>query len=314
MPSRPRMGHSFDASNQLAPYPGVRGTNRVYGMEREGAMQVQWHGWRRVVGVAVRLRALLSVCLMMATVAVLPTGVAAHDPCTATQSVSKGLGEKTTKQLPAGPLYWRLETFATKAAADGAAGPTAISFEAGGKAWLATLAARGGSTAGGTLVADIGPLPAPQAAEYRLRVQQRVSQPGCEGDIHSHPGAEAWYMLAGEQTVITPGREQRITAGQSLVGPPGGTPMQLAYRGTGESDALTFLLLDAAQPNSTPATLPSPSPSSPPLPGPPKTGAGGGQAQFSPAQAALVTLVAMLPLALLLLVRRARQRKASRTT
>ena len=133
-------------------------------------------------------------------------------------------------------------------------------------AWLATLAARGGATAGGTPVAEIGPLPLPTAAEYRLRVQERISQPGCEGDMHTHPGAEAWYMLAGEQTVITLQGETTITAGQTLVAPPPGHPMQLAYRGTGTSDALTFLALDAAQPNSSPATF---------TPALPNTGGGG---------------------------------------
>jgi quercetin dioxygenase-like cupin family protein len=263
-------------------------------------MHNQWRGWERVWTIGARLRGLLPL-FMVAVLAALPAGAAAHDPCSATQSVSKGLGEKLTKQLPAGPLYWRLETFATKAAAEGAAGPLAISFEAGGKPWLATLGARGGSTAGGTLIADIGPLPAVEAAEYRLRVQQRVSQPGCEGDIHTHPGAEAWYMLAGEQTVITPKGEQRITAGQSLVGPPSGTPMQLAYRGTGESDALTLLLLDAAQPNSTPATF---------SPGLPDTGAGGGQSQAGSLRPAIIALAATLSLALLMLALRTRQRRA----
>lgn len=266
-------------------------------------MHNQRRGFARVLGLGARLSALIPIFLALLAVAASPTAAVAYAPCSATQSVSKGLGEKTSPQLPTGPLYWRLETFATKAAADGAAGPFAISFETGGKAWLATLAARGGATAGGTLVADIGPLPAVQAAEYRLRVQQRVSQPGCEGDSHSHPGAEAWYMLAGEQTVITPAGEQRITAGQSLVGPPTGTPMQLAYRGTGESDALTFLLLDAAQPNSSPAPLPSTMP-----PGMPHTGAGGSQTQFGPRYVTLVALAATILLALLLFALRTRQR------
>lgn len=274
----------------------------------------EWNGEHQKVGRLVGRWWSVTALLLGLLMAMASTEVAAHAPCSATQSVSKGLGEKLSQQLPAGPLYWRLETFATKAAADGAAGPHAISFEAGGKAWLATLAARGGATAGGTLVVDIGPLPEVKATEYRLRVQQRVSQPGCEGDIHSHPGAEAWYMLAGEQTVITPGKDQTIIVGQSLVGPPTGTPMQLAYRGKGESDALTFLLLDAAQPNSSPATMPSASPSHPTHPGLPITGAGGSQPQFGPTQLALITLVAAIPLALLLLALRARQRRVGGAT
>ena len=203
--------------------------------------------------------------LLLALWLALPALAGAHAPCTAQQSVSKALGEKTVQQLPAGPLSWRLESFATKAAAEAAAGPLGIPFEARGTFWLATVGSGGGASAGGTPVAQIGPVAAPTAASYRVRVQQRVSQPGCEGDIHTHPGAEAWYMLAGEQTVVTPAGQTRIAEGQSLVGPPAGTPMQLVYRGSGESDALTFLLLDAAQPNSSPASFP---------PGLPKTGAG----------------------------------------
>ena len=235
-------------------------------------MDARRHGWARLasmVGHLCALAAALLAALMMTS-----ARVGAHAPCTAAQSASKGLGEQTARQLPAEPLHWRLETFGSKAAAEGAAGPLAIPFEAGGRAWLATLGAPGEATTGGTLVADIGPLPAVRAAEYRLRVQQRVTQPGCEGDIHTHPGAEAWHMLAGEQTVVTPAGERRVGPGESLVGPPSGTPMQLAYRGAGESDALTFLLLDAAQPNSSPASLPAP--------GLPNTGAGGGASPPAP--------------------------------
>ena len=221
---------------------------------------------RRTHGRRSQVLARLLVSLgVLALGAALPILAAAHAPCTAQQSVSRALGEKTVQQLPAGPLTWRLESFATKAAAEAAAGQFGIPFEARGTFWLATVGPGGGASAGGTSVAQIGPVAAPSAASYRVRVQQRVSQPGCEGDIHTHPGAEAWYMLAGEQTVVTPAGETRIAEGQGLVGPPAGTPMQLVYRGGGESDALTFLLLDAAQPNSTPATFP---------PGLPNTGAG----------------------------------------
>ena len=235
--------------------------------------------------------------LLLALCAALPILAGAHAPCTAQQSVSRALGEKTAQQLPAGPLTWRLESFPTRVAAEAAAGPLGIPFEARGAFWLATIGSGGGPSAGGTPVAQIGPVAAPSAASYRVRVQQRVSQPGCEGDIHTHPGAEAWYMLAGEQIVVTPAGETRIAEGQSLVGPPAGTPMQLVYRGAGESDALTFLLLDAAQPNSSPATFP---------PGLPNTGAGApGPTTWWPA-----ALLSLLSLATLVAGRRLARRRA----
>jgi hypothetical protein len=176
-------------------------------------------------------------------------------PCTAAQSASKTLAEKPVGQLPTGALVYRLETFPTIAVAQAAAGPLGVAAEAGSKAWLLTLGPAGGTSAGGATVTELGPLTIPSATTYTLRLQQRVSQPGCEGDAHTHPGAEAWYLLAGEQTIISSTGQARLIAGQGLVGPAPGAPMQLAYTGTAMTDALTFLILDGAQPASTPATI-----------------------------------------------------------
>ncbi len=73
--------------------------------------------------------------------------------------VVKPLAEKKLGQLPAGPLYWRIENFATLADAQAAAGLAALAAEADGKAWLFTLGEKGGATAGGHKVAEIGPIP-----------------------------------------------------------------------------------------------------------------------------------------------------------
>src|SRR5262249_19510414 len=54
--------------------------------------------------------------------------------------------EKKVSQLPAGTLYWRVETFPTLADAHAAAGPTALAAEVDGKFWLFTLAPAGGSS------------------------------------------------------------------------------------------------------------------------------------------------------------------------
>jgi hypothetical protein len=69
----------------------------------------------------------------------------------------KPVAEKKIKELPAGPLYWRLENFPTLAQAQAAAGPTALAAEVSGKVWLFTLGAKGGATPGASEVVEIGP-------------------------------------------------------------------------------------------------------------------------------------------------------------
>ena len=70
--------------------------------------------------------------------------------------VVKPVTEKKVTQLPAGPLYWRVETFPTLEGAQTAAGPTSLAAEVSGKVWLMTLGAKGGATPGGSTVAEIG--------------------------------------------------------------------------------------------------------------------------------------------------------------
>ena len=60
--------------------------------------------------------------------------------------VIKALNEKRVTQLPAGPLYWRVETFPTLEAAQAAAEPTAMVVESAGRIWLVTLGPAGGSS------------------------------------------------------------------------------------------------------------------------------------------------------------------------
>src|SRR5438445_10584792 len=73
--------------------------------------------------------------------------------------VTKALTEKKVSQLPARPLYWRVENFSTLAQAEAAAGPYGLAAGSGGKGWLFRLGAVGGSSAGGGRGAEDGPLP-----------------------------------------------------------------------------------------------------------------------------------------------------------
>ena len=109
-------------------------------------MAAQISNARRVVFSALPL-ALLSLLLEPATV-------------TAQQQFAvKPVVEKELGQLPEGPLYWRIENFPSLALAQTAEGPTSLSAEVAGKDWLFTLGPKGGSTPGGTEVAEIGPVP-----------------------------------------------------------------------------------------------------------------------------------------------------------
>jgi hypothetical protein len=161
--------------------------------------------------------------------------------------------EKKVTLLPAGPLYWRIENFPTLALAQAAAGPLSLATEGAGKFWLFTLAAKGGSTPGGSAVAEVGPVPAITAPEYLLRLNRASGPPGSKTPMHSHPGSETFYVLAGQVSVTTPGGVSHADAGQSMNGHVADTPMQVASSGTVNLDQFVMFVVDATKPFSTPA-------------------------------------------------------------
>ncbi len=61
---------------------------------------------------------------------------------TAPKFAIKPVAEKTVKQLPVAPLYWRVETLPTLAMAQAAAGPYSLAASVSGKAWLFTLGSK----------------------------------------------------------------------------------------------------------------------------------------------------------------------------
>jgi hypothetical protein len=68
-----------------------------------------------------------------------------HSTAIAQQSlVAKPLAEKKVEELPAEPLFWRIENFAALPQAQAAAGPWSLVAESAGKVWLFTLGPAGG--------------------------------------------------------------------------------------------------------------------------------------------------------------------------
>jgi hypothetical protein len=183
--------------------------------------------------------------LMLTTALLLPTA--------AQEFQIKPVAEKRLKQLPPGPLYWRLENFPTLALAEAEAGPTSLAAEIAGKVWLFTLGQKGGSTRGGSKVAEIGPVPPISAPEYLLRINRAGGPPGARTSVHTHPGSEAFYVLAGRVGQKTPRGVSSADAGESMNGHGADLPMEVFSSGTTNLDQIVLFVVDASRPFSSPA-------------------------------------------------------------
>ena len=180
----------------------------------------------------------------------------------------KPVAEKKVKQLPDGPLYWRVVSFPTLAQAQAAIGPdrwnpNTVSYdpeasliaEVAGKVWFFALGPKGGSTPGGTTVAEIGPVPTIAAPEYLLRINYGSGPPGATTPQHSHPGSEAFYVVAGRLGQKTAQGVSYVEAGQSMNGKSADVPMEVFNGGTSELTALIMFVVDATKPFSSPAKV-----------------------------------------------------------
>jgi hypothetical protein len=196
------------------------------------------------------MKKILSGLLVVTALYFVPT------PSHAQQALSiKPLAEKKLSQLPAGPLFWLVENFETMGQAKSAEGPTGLSVESAGKVWLFTLGGKGASN-GGAKVGEVGPIPPVVAPEYLLRVNEATGPAGSTTAIHSHPGSEAFFVLAGEQSIRSPQGIMRVQVGQSEAGQGAAVPMQVSSSGSTNLHSLVMFVVDATKPFSSPATLP----------------------------------------------------------
>ena len=170
--------------------------------------------------------------------------------------VIKPLSEKKVANLPSGPLFWRIENFPALDQAQSAAGAWSLVAESTGKIWLFTLGPAGGATSGGTKVAELGPIRPVSAPEYLLRINEASGPSGSVTPVHSHPGSEAFFVLAGEQSIRSPDGVLRVNAGQAEAGQGSDSPMQVSSTGATDLKALVMFVVDATKPFSSPAKLP----------------------------------------------------------
>ena len=199
---------------------------------------------------AVAIRASVSF-LVLGSFLVPPPPAAARQALVITPLV-----ERTVAELPPGPLFWRIETFPSLAQAQAAAGPTALVTEAAGRVWLFTLGPAGGASPGGAKAAEVGPIPEVSAPRYLLRINDLSGPPGGATPVHTHPGSEAFYVLAGETSQRTPHGVASIAAGQSMVGHGADTVMQVSNSSPARDlHALVMFVVDATRPFTSPASF-----------------------------------------------------------
>lgn len=203
-------------------------------------MKPQASGGRRTIGVAL---------VWFATACLSASSRATAQPEYFVQPVV----EKRLKELPIGPLYWRIENYHTLAAAQAAGSPASLAAEIAGKAWLFTLGPKGSAVTGGSGVVEIGPVPPINAPEYLLRINFVGGPPGAKTAVHTHPGSETFYVLTGQLSQKTSHGEMRVKAGQSMPGHGPGAPMEVFSSGSGDLTALVMFIMDAAKPFSSPA-------------------------------------------------------------
>ena len=155
-------------------------------------------------------------------------------------------------KLPGNPaLYWHLDSYLSRAAAESAKGPRGTVVESIGKIWLFTIAPAGWRPKSGERVAEIGPLPLVEADQYAAVYMEGIFKPGMDSEVHRHAGAEAWYTLTGEMCLETPEGTLVQRAGEPGVIVRAGPPMRLSGIGTGIRRSLVLILQDGSQPRST---------------------------------------------------------------
>jgi quercetin dioxygenase-like cupin family protein len=179
-----------------------------------------------------------------------PVASAAQQPL-----VIRPLAELRVTQLPRGELFWHIDRYPSRMDAQTAAGPWSLVAEAAGKVWLFTLGSASHLSADGTQVSVVGPIPRITASQYLLRINEATGPPGSVTPVHSHPGSEAFFVLAGEQSIRSPHGVMVVKAGEPEAGHGAGVAMQVSNSGSADLEALVMFVVDADKPFSSPAAF-----------------------------------------------------------
>ncbi|WP_369932994.1 hypothetical protein [Xanthomonas tesorieronis] len=161
------------------------------------------------------------------------------------------LARKTLPSLPAEPVFWHLDRFASRQSADAAASPSSVVVEAFGSVWLFTVAPAAWRSESGEHVSTVGPLAVAPASTYAAEYLRSVFTPGTTAPLHVHSGPEAFFAVNGDTCLETPaGVRVGRGPGNSLT-IEAGPPMLLMAIGTVPRQGFALILHDADRPATT---------------------------------------------------------------
>ena len=157
------------------------------------------------------------------------------------------LATQAAGRLAEATIFWHLDTYPTRAAAESAKGPRGVVLEALGSIWLSSLQPAGWRPTGGIRVAEIGPLSVNTGAEYTAQYMEGIFRPGMTTEAHYHPGPEALYTTAGEICFETPHGKIVGRAGEGTI-MQAAQPHTLTATGTDLRRSLALVLHEKSQP------------------------------------------------------------------
>jgi quercetin dioxygenase-like cupin family protein len=185
-------------------------------------------------------------------------GAAAHDHMTGVACVDVPPGQKrpefgcfnvgvvTGLHFTQTSVYWHLRAFPDRKAAEAAKSATGIVVEEDGRVWLSEFGQRTPAPKGGDAVAVVGPLQLAPAKTYSAVLSYAVMRPGDSSRVHTHPGPEGWYVIAGSQCLDTPDGAAKAGAGATMT-VRSNIPMELHVTGTALRRAFALVIHDSAQ-------------------------------------------------------------------
>ena len=144
------------------------------------------------------------------------------------------------------PVFWHLYMFPDEKAAQAAKSRTGIVVKEYGRVWLSEFGPPKLRVTGGQAMATVGPMPVTRDAVYSAVFSYVVMRPGDRTPVQTHPGPEAWYVLAGQQCLETPQGVGRAHPGDAMVLQQN-VPMQLVAKGKTDRHAFAVVLHEASE-------------------------------------------------------------------